>query len=66
MESGIALAEHFQDVPVLIIGCTEGRPEGRNPERLAGLYGNILPVAWSLHPLNRGVPSSSSSGPHSH
>ena len=48
VESGIALAEHFQNVPVLIIGCTEGRPEGRNPERLAGLYGNILPVAWSL------------------
>jgi nitroreductase len=48
MESGIALAEHFEDVPMLIIGCTEGRPEGRNPERLAGLYGNILPVAWSL------------------
>jgi len=35
MESAIAMAEHFQDVPVLIISCIEGRPEGRNPERLA-------------------------------
>jgi nitroreductase len=46
--SWTALAEHFQDVPVLIIPCVEGRPEGLKPERLAGLYGNILPMAWSL------------------
>jgi len=48
MESAIAMAEHFQDVPVLIISCIEGRPEGRTSERLAGLYGNILPMTWSL------------------
>lgn len=42
------LVEHFQDVPVLIIACVEGRPEGLPAERLAGLYGNILPAAWSL------------------
>ena len=42
------LLEHMQDVPVLIVPCVEGRPEGRSPERLAGLYGNILPAAWSL------------------
>jgi nitroreductase len=48
MESAIAMAEHFQDVPVLIISCIEGRPEGRNPERLAGLHGTILPMTWSL------------------
>jgi nitroreductase len=46
--SWTALAEHFQDVPVLIIACVEGRPEGLVPERLAGLFGNILPAAWSL------------------
>ena len=23
-------------------------PQDRSPERLAGLYGNILPIAWSL------------------
>ena len=34
--SWTSLAEHFQDVPVLIIACVEGRPEGLLPERLAG------------------------------
>lgn len=46
--SWTSLAEHFQDDPVLIIACVEGRPEGLLPERLAGLYGNILPITWSL------------------
>lgn len=46
--SWTALANHFQDVPTLIFPCVEGRPEGLHPERLAGLYGNILPMAWSL------------------
>ena len=46
--SWIALHDHFEDAPALIIACTEGRPENRSPERLAGLYGNILPIAWSL------------------
>jgi nitroreductase len=46
--SWTALVDHFQDVPTLIIPCVEGRPEGLKPERLAGLYGNILPIAWSL------------------
>lgn len=43
--SWTALADHFQDVPTLIFPCVEGRPEGLHPERLAGLYGNILPMA---------------------
>ena len=46
--SWTALVDHFQDVPTLIIACVEGRPEGLKPERLAGLYGNILPITWSL------------------
>lgn len=46
--SWTSLADHFQDVPTLIIAAVEGRPEGLVPERLAGLYGNILPAAWSL------------------
>ena len=48
MASSLALAEHFQDVPMLIIACVEGRPEGLKPERLTGMYSNILPMAWSL------------------
>jgi len=46
--SWTSLSEHFQDIPTLIISCVEGRPEGLKPERLAGLYGNILPITWSL------------------
>jgi nitroreductase len=46
--SWVALLEHMQDVPVMIVPCVEGRPEGRTPERLSGLYGNILPATWSL------------------
>ena len=46
--SWTALADRFQDVPTLIFPCVEGRPEALPPERLAGLYGNILPMAWSL------------------
>lgn len=46
--SWLALVQHMQDVPVLIVPCVEGRPEGRTPERLSGLYGNILPATWSL------------------
>jgi nitroreductase len=46
--SWIALHDHFEDAPALIIASTEGRPENRSPERLAGLYGNILPIACSL------------------
>jgi nitroreductase len=48
VSSWTALADHFQDVPTLIFPCVEGRPEGLHPERLSGLYGNILPMAWSL------------------
>ena len=33
--SWTALADHFQDIPTLIIPCVEGRPEGLKPERLA-------------------------------
>jgi hypothetical protein len=45
----------------LIIPCVEGRPEGLKPERLSGLYGNILPIAWSravrCPPGRRGSPA---------
>ena len=36
------------EVPVLIIGCYEGRPDQPAPFAQAGLYGSILPAAWSL------------------
>ena len=42
------LADHLQDVPVLVIPCIEGRPDDPAPASQAGLYGSILPAAWSL------------------
>ena len=48
VESWMYLYDNLHKVPVHIIPCAEGRPEGRSPERLAALYGNVLPAAWSL------------------
>ena len=48
VKSWLHLVEHFHEVPVHIIVCAEGRPEGRSPAGLAGLYGNVQPAAWSL------------------
>ena len=42
------LADHMQDVPVLVIPCIEGRADDPAPASQAGLYGSILPAAWSL------------------
>lgn len=42
------LSDHMHEVPVLIIGCIEGRPSDPSPAAQAGLYGSILPSAWSL------------------
>ena len=42
------LADNMQNVPVLVIPCIEGRPEDAAPASQAGLYGSILPAAWSL------------------
>ncbi len=42
------LADNLQDVPVLVIPCIEGRPDDPAPASQAGLYGSILPAAWSL------------------
>ncbi len=42
------LADHLQDVPVLIIPCVRGRLENPSALRMAGRYGSILPAVWSL------------------
>ncbi|MER6513475.1 nitroreductase family protein [Nonomuraea sp. NPDC001636] len=45
--SAAYLAEHMGDVPVLVIGAIE-LPGGRLPEgNQAGLWGSLLPAAWS-------------------
>src|SRR3954471_24253938 len=42
------LAEHFHEVPVLVLFCYEGRAEQAGPAAQASLYGSILPAAWSF------------------
>jgi nitroreductase len=42
------LAEHFHEVPVLVLFCYEGRVEQASPATQAGFYGSILPAAWSF------------------
>jgi nitroreductase len=42
------LAEHFHEVPVLVLFCYEGRVEQSSLATQAGLYGSILPAAWSF------------------
>ncbi|MBK9940222.1 MAG: nitroreductase family protein [Kouleothrix sp.] len=42
------LAEHFHEAPALVLFCYEGRPEQPSPAAQAGLYGSILPAAWSF------------------
>ncbi|MEW1844462.1 nitroreductase family protein [Nonomuraea angiospora] len=46
-DSSLYLAEHMGDVPVLVIGCITlpggGLPQGNQ----AGLWGSLLPAAWS-------------------
>lgn len=44
------LADRMHEVPVMLIPCIEGRvdtPETTN-QAIAGLYGSILPAAWSF------------------
>jgi nitroreductase len=47
-DSSTYLAEHFHEVPALVLFCYEGRVEQAGPATQAGLYGSILPAAWSF------------------
>ncbi len=47
-DSSIYLAEHMHEAPVLLIPCIEGRVENAGPMAQAGLYGSIIPAAWSI------------------
>jgi nitroreductase len=44
------LADRMGEVPVMVIPCYEGRVDaaGINNAAIAGLYGSILPAAWSF------------------
>jgi nitroreductase len=44
------LADHMPEVPAMVIPCIEGRLDrpGASNQDMAGLYGSILPAAWSF------------------
>jgi nitroreductase len=48
MKSAAYLAEHLQEVPVLVIPCIEGRYENAPPLWQAIAWGSILPATWSF------------------
>ena len=48
VRSAMYLADHFGEVPAMVIPCVEGRPEGGDNFANSGLYGSIVPAAWSF------------------
>ncbi|MET7335576.1 nitroreductase family protein [Nonomuraea sp. NPDC005650] len=46
-ESSLYLAEHMGDVPVLVIGCIAVSEGGLPQGNQSGLWGSLLPAAWS-------------------
>ncbi len=60
LRSAIYLAERMHEVPVLVVPCIQGRPEGLSATAQAGFWGSILPAAWSfmLAARSRGLGSS--------
>jgi nitroreductase len=59
-ESAAHLGEVLHRVPMLVVACIEGRPEGLPHAYAAALYGSIHPAVWSfmLALRARGVGSS--------
>jgi nitroreductase len=48
MSSAKYLNEHFEQAPVLMIPCLEGRPDGAPAGMSAGFWGSLLPAVWSF------------------
>ena len=48
LSSADFLADNMYKAPALVIACIEGRVEKASPLEQAGLYGSILPAAWSF------------------
>lgn len=42
------LADCMHEVPMMIFPCVHGRANDASPAANAGLYGSIIPAAWSL------------------
>lgn len=48
MDSAKYLNERLHEVPVMLIPCLEGRPDGASSAKSAGFWGSLLPAAWSF------------------
>ena len=48
VDSAAYLAEHMGEVPVHVIPCITGRTDGQPGNRQAGVWGSIMPAAWSF------------------
>ncbi len=48
VKSAVYLAQNMGNVPVMVIPCIHGRVENLGVMAQAGLYGSILPAAWSF------------------
>ena len=46
--SSTYLADHMQDVPVLVIPCVSPRTDGASAVAQAATWGSIVPAAWSF------------------
>ena len=46
--SALHLAQHMEEVPLLVVPCIEGRVESEGVLAQASVYGSILPAAWSF------------------
>ena len=42
------LADHMGEVPLMVIPCIAGRVDHHDNHAIAGLYGSIVPAAWSF------------------
>ena len=48
VDSSFYLYEHYQEVPVIVVPCIEGRTEGAPISAQAGRWGSIIPAVWSF------------------
>lgn len=48
LSSADYLSDNMHKAPALVIACIEGRVEKGSPLEQAGVYGSILPAAWSF------------------
>lgn len=46
--SAFHLAEHMEEIPLLVVPCHEGRVENEGVLAQASVYGSILPAVWSF------------------